>query len=264
MRIEQATHKPLTFKRNNHYKNVTKIVKAIRGLALTLKYIKVLDADQFKGKRIAIVGPASSAYEEQNGAFIDDFDVVIRINKAPAVVREGKYDSFIGRKTDMLFHSFFENEESGGGPLNLALFDALGIKYLVNPRSTFDGQRNTFNFFKKYLTPRVVYTLPKSVYARICSPLKGFRPTIGFTALSYAIQDIEFSELFITGFTFYRTPFGKGYRDHMQTPEKVRSFMTNQGLHDVDLEFESFLKLLNSSGKKIVMDRALNGILKNL
>lgn len=242
---------------------MSKIVKAIKGLGLTLRYIKVLNADQFKGKRIAVVGPASSAYEEQNGTFIDNFDVVIRINKAPAVVRDGKYDAFIGRKTDILFHSFFENEESGGGPLNLPMFDALGIKYLVNPRSTFDGQRNTFNFFKKYLSPRVIYTLPKPVYARICAPLNGFRPTIGFTALSYVIQDVEFSELFITGFTFYRTPFGNGYRDHMQTPEKVRSFMTKQGLHDVDLEFASFLNLLKSSGKKIVLDRTLEGIMKN-
>ena len=163
----------------------------------------------------------------------------------------------------MLFHSFFENDDSGGGPLDLGLFDALGIQFLVNPRSTLKGQRNTFNFFKKYLKPRTVFTLPRRTYAKICKPLGKFRPTIGFTALSYVIQEVQFNELFITGFTFYRTPFGKGYRDHMQSPEKVRSFMTNQGLHDVDLEFATFVKLLGSCHRRVILDPTLDGILKN-
>lgn len=223
----------------------------------------MLNADTLRARRIAVVGPASSAFDEENGKFIDDFDVVIRINKAATVVHDGKNERFIGRKTTILFHSFFENEESGGGPLNFSLFDTVGIKFVVNPRSTFSGQRNTFNFYKKYLQPRDVYTLPSSVYKKICSPLNGFRPTIGFVALSYAIQFVEFKELFITGFTFYRTPFAKGYRDHMQTPEKVRNFMAKQGLHDVDQEYRAFVDIFRESSKNITLDKALSGILQN-
>lgn len=243
---------------------MTKLFRALRGFFLTLRYINTLHSSKFDGRRIAIVGPASSAYEEPRGSFIDDFDVVVRINKAPATLRDGKRSEFIGTKTTMLFHSFFENNESGGGPLDLQLFRQLGIQFLVNPRSTLSGQRNTFNFFKKYLSPFIVYMLPIATYRKICEPLQGARPTIGFTALSYIIQEWNFSELYITGFTFYRTPFGAGYRDHMQSPEKVRSFMTDQGLHNVDLEFETFVNLWKSSPKKILVDRTLEGILKTV
>jgi hypothetical protein len=215
----------------------------------------------FAGKRIAIIGPASSAFNTGNGQTIENYDIVIRVNKSAHIVATKKFTRDIGDRTDVLFHSFFENNESGGGPLNLKVFDEQGVQYLINPRNTWGGQRNTFNFYKKYRVARTVYTLPARVYRDICKPLNGYRPTIGFTALMTALTS-EFKELYISGFSFYRTPFGAGYRDQIESAEKALAFIREQGIHNIDLEFESFKNVVATSAKNIVMDDVLIKLVK--
>jgi hypothetical protein len=72
----------------------------------------------------------------------------------------------------------------------------------------------------------------------------------------------NFRELYVTGFTFYRTPFGSGYRDNIQDPEKARAFILEQGYHNIDLEFAAFKDLFRSTKKNIVLDDTLAAIIK--
>ena len=90
----------------------------------------------FKNKRVAIIGAADSAFEGENGRFIDSFDVVVRINKA-LVTWSAEKELFIGKKTDVLFHSFYENESSGGGPIQFKNFKGFGLKFLVHPNTNY-------------------------------------------------------------------------------------------------------------------------------
>src|SRR5687767_2183282 len=110
---------------------MVKLYKFIYGLLLTLLYLRKLPLSYFKNKRVVIVGPASSAFQTGKGDFINAFDVIVRVNKSAGVVHHGKFSGDIGTRTDVLFHSFFENMESGGGPLDLKMFDKQGIQYLV-------------------------------------------------------------------------------------------------------------------------------------
>src|SRR5688572_1993232 len=192
-----------------------KIFNAFQGLRLQLRYAKKFDLNLFDGKRIAIVGAASSAYNTNKGDYINAFDYVVRINKAPLLLKEGKGIKDIGSKTDILFHSFFENDFSGGGVLDFQLYDKLGIRYVINPIPTFFGHRGIFNFYKKYLLKRTVYILPAEPHAVIEKRFGRFRPTTGFCAL-HAVLESNFSELFITGFTFFKTAYADGYRDSMK------------------------------------------------
>ncbi len=237
---------------------------AIRGLALFFQYKKIFDVAILKGKRVVVVGPASTAFKTDLGEYIDSFDFVLRVNKSAYVVDSGKFERDIGKRTDILFHSFFENTESGGGPLDFMMYQRQGVKYLINPRNTFAGLRNTFNFYKKYLAQRSTYTLPAPLYREICQPLQNFRPTIGFTALMTALHS-EFRELYITGFTFYRTPFGEGYRDQIQDPARAKAFINEQGIHNIDLEFEAFRNALKvNSGKSIKLESTLANIVSEI
>jgi len=240
---------------------LSKGLRFIYGLFLFFHCKRVLDIQTvLKGKRVAIVGAASSAFNSGKGSYIDGFDVVIRINKAGLLLKDGKWKQDIGAKTDILFHSFFENEQSGGGPLDLALFDSLGIRYLVNPIAAYEGYRVTFNFYKKYVTNRITYSLSKNWYQALKKKLGKFRPTIGFCALSAALNS-EFSELYITGFTFFKTPFGEGYRDAMKDTHQVQQHIRQAGLHDPDLEFRLFLDQLAANREKnIKMDDTLLAI----
>ncbi len=238
-----------------------KSVRFVSGLFLMLLYWRRLDLCRLtRGKRLAVVGAANSAFNTGLGEFIDNFDVVVRINKAPYVVADGKWRKDIGARTDILFHSFFENEVSGGGRLDFAIYDELGIKYVVNPIANFSGYRVIFNFYKKYLNGERTYSLGRKEYDELALRLNGFQPTIGFCAL-YALLKTEFSELYITGFTFFKTAFGEGYRNQMKEPEQVQKFIKDAGLHDPDLEFSVFLEMLEEyKDKKIVLDDELKKI----
>jgi hypothetical protein len=243
---------------------IAKSFRFVYGFILFKIYNRTLDFNGLvKGRRVAIVGAANSAYESELGSYIDKFDLVIRINKAPIVLQSNKWKDYIGTKSDILFHSFFENEQSGGGPLNLKLFDSLGIQYIINPIPTYEGFRVTFNFYKKYLAKRITYALPSKLYKQMAVNLEGFRPTIGFCALT-AILAAEFSEVYITGFTFFKTAFAEGYRNDIKEAHQVQKFIKDAGLHNPDLEFRYFLRLLElHKNKKILVDKTLQAILNS-
>lgn len=243
---------------------LTRGVRFILGFFLYHLNRRTIDLHSLlRGKRVAIIGAANSAFHTGKGSYIDGFDVVIRINKATLLLKESKWDQDIGRKTDILFHSFFENEKSGGGPLDFPWFDKLGIQYVVNPVAAYEGYRVTFNFYKKYLHWRKTYRLSMPMYRTIQAPLGSLRPTIGYCALM-AVLDCDIQELYITGFTFFRTPFGDGYRDAIREVSQVRQLIKDEGHHDPDLELAAFAKKWKeSSNKNIRMDDALMSILSN-
>ena len=238
-----------------------RLIKAVKGLMLALLNMRVVDLRSFQSKRIAIVGPASSAFNTGKGSYIDGFDLVVRINKSAMTVDSAKHENDIGRRTDVLFHCFVENLQSGGGPLDFDLYDRLGIRYVINPRNEWTGLRNSFNFYKKYLRQAKTYLLPRSLYVRIRQPLGGYRPTTGYSALC-ALMESEFTELYITGFTFFKTAYGVGYRDEMKESKQALSFIKGAGWHNPEYEFQEFKRLLQKNAhKKVITDQELTNIL---
>lgn len=241
-------------------KSLRTIINAGKGFFLLLGHCKIFNPDiVFKNKRVAIIGSADSALQEQNGEYLNGFDIVIRINKA-LVKWVPQNEDKIGMKTDILFHSFYENDASGGGMLDFEVFKSHGVNFVVNPINTLKGKRLNFNFYKKYRNKCETYLLSKKYYSEMESLFGSLRPTIGFAAI-YAVLKSPCKEVFITGFTFFRTPYAKGYRDALIDIKANRSYIAQQALHDPDLEFTSFIELLKSTAnKKILMDAALTKI----
>ncbi len=243
---------------------MNKIINSVKGLQLSFQGIKIFHPKvSFAGKRVAIVGPADSAYDVENGSYIDGFDYVIRINKALSTWKL-ENEKYIGTKTDLWFHSFFENSESGGGTLKPEIIQNRRVDKLVNPRSTFKAYRRTFNFYRKYKYAIQVYHLSDNIYRDLKKEFPDdLRPTVGFTAL-YASLISECSELFITGFTFFKTPYAQGYRDHLIDLEENTKHLQKQGIHDIELEFKLFKMFLFESRCGIVkLDDKLEAILVN-
>lgn len=249
--------------RSIHYHMVVKIYKAFLGLLIMPFRIRIFSPDRiFRNKRIAIVGPADSAYERENGTFIDGFDYVIRLNKA-LVTWENENEKYIGRRTDILFHSFFENMDSGGaGALDWKVFQNFGVQYLIQPRFDKKGWRLMFNYFKKYLnTENFIYVLSHAYYQKIISLFDKHHPTRGFYAL-YSALTSPCAEVFITGFTFFKTPYAKGYRDNIRDVDANKEHILKQGFHDTALEYANFLKLLQKASTiNIIVDNKLYDIL---
>lgn len=240
-----------------------KFIKAFLGLLIlpfNLRFFNPLSV--FKNKRVAIIGAADSAFEIKNGEYIDDFDIVIRINKAIVNWNE-KNEEYLGTKTDVLFHNFYENNHSGGGKLDFSLFNSRRINYVVNPNSDLSGVRLNYNFYKRYLKFNRTYILKPSLYKKMILPFGELKPTMGYAALWCALNS-PCKELFITGFTFFKTPYSKGYRDHLVDMKSNERHIKNQGIHDPDLEFQEFLKIIKKiPSNKLVTDNQLKLIIKD-
>ncbi|MGJ3236240.1 glycosyltransferase family 29 protein [Marivirga sp.] len=239
-----------------------KFIKAFLGLLIlpfNLRFFNPLSV--FKNKRVAIIGAADSAFEKKNGKYINEFDIVIRINKAVVNWNE-KNEEYLGTKTDVLFHNFYENEHSGGGKLDFSLFDSRGINYVVNPNSDFSGIRLNYNFYKKYLKWNRTFILQPSLYKKMIQPFGDLKPTMGYASLWCALN-APCKEVFITGFTFFKTPYSIGYRDHLVDMKANKKHLKDQGIHDPNLEYQEFLKLINSiPSSKIHFDKQLQMIVE--
>ena len=239
-----------------------KLAAALKGAFLTLRYRRVLDIQElFAGKRVAIVGPAGSLYDVANGALIDDYDYVVRINKALVKWPQGK-EAYTGSRTDILFHSLFENMDTGGGPLDFDLYATYGVRYVVNPRNTLPGWRLAFNFYKKYLSRLPLYVLPIALYQQCVRQFGPLRPTIGYTAL-YAALMSPCKEVFITGFTFFRTPYAPDYREKLADMKANAAHIDAQGIHDPELELRLFIQSLREArAQRVVLDQQLRAIIE--
>jgi len=73
--------------------------------------------DLFEDKSVIIVGPAESSLTYMRGPEIDEFDIVVRINSSP--IQLNRFSERIGGRTDVLFHSFFEDGDRGTGRIEL-------------------------------------------------------------------------------------------------------------------------------------------------
>ncbi len=248
-------------KGKNALGKILKIPQAVSGLLLMIFHLRFFSASSIlKDKTVAVVGPADSAYEEFNGKFIDSFDYVIRLNKA-IVNWDNSKEKHIGTKTDILIHSFQENEDTGGGKLDFDLFEKKGVRYVINAKYNYLGFRRTFNFYKKYLSKRNVYILSKESYSKCNKHFSKKIPTNGFRALSM-VFGAKPKKIFITGFTFFKTPYADGYRDSLGDFDVLKDNEKKRGLHDPDFEFTIFLKLLKESNSEILLDKKLETIVK--
>ncbi|UII23876.1 glycosyltransferase family 29 protein [Fulvivirga ligni] len=240
-------------------------LKALFGLWIMPFRIRFFNPKKiFLNKRVAVVGPADSTHDDENGDIIDSYDVVIRMNKA-LVTWNPKNQKYLGTRTDVLFHNFYENMNSGGGgPLDWEIFKGHGVKYLIQPRFDKEGWRLMFNYFKKYLnTKNSIYLFSHKNYSNIVGQFDKYHPTRGFYALSAALES-NCKEVFITGFTFFKTPYAEGYRDNIRDMKENEKHIQNQGLHNVDLEYNNFLKLLqNTPIKNVKVDKKLYAIIKS-
>lgn len=240
-----------------------RIRNTLHGLALMATNTKVFYPNRhFKNKRVAVIGAADSAFEEENGEYLNNFDFIVRVNKAPHSLTPDKH-KFIGSRTDVLFHSFFESfKDGGGGPIDWELYREQGIRFVINPHSNPKGLRDHLNFYKRNLNSKTTFLLPPSLYKDLKNSFGDLVPTVGFSSL-YAVLSAQCQEVYITGFTFFKTPYADDYRDDLKDVKKNDSFMKKQGFHNPDLELREFIKKLQQVKKmtKVKMDPALNDIM---
>ncbi|WP_422356276.1 glycosyltransferase family 29 protein [Roseivirga pacifica] len=241
-----------------------RILNAILGLLVMPFKVRIFRPERiFKGKRVAIIGAADSAFDTENGAYIDGFDYVVRVNKS-LITWNKENEKYLGTKCDVLIHNFHENMDTGGGgPIDWEVFKKFGVRYLIQTRNDKAGLRLMFNYFKKYLNQRdFIYVLPRNYYNGIIALFEKYHPTRGFYAL-YSALTSNCEEVFITGFTFFKTPYAYGYRDNIRELSANKEHIKSQGYHSIEMEYANFLKVLEKSNVgSIIVDDKLHEIIK--
>lgn len=216
-----------------------------------------------KNKKVAIIGPAESAFFNESGKYIDTFDIVVRVNRGIEMVKGN--ESFIGNRTDVLYNSLDYGINSGG---NLEGVDNT-IKFICCPYSIEEGT------FRRGAIPSSVFDkfnirfIDTKVYNKLKSGTNSGINS-GFGAIVDILQH-DIQQLYITGIDFYRSLYSSKYPS--QTNNMAVSFdaiekelefkkYPNRRVHHPDRQYIEFKKII-SSDERIKLDPFLTKIIKD-
>lgn len=239
----------------------------IRLVYYKLKYVFKFGSPYFKddhifeNKRIIVIGAANSSLNYLHGSEIDKFDLIVRINNTPAIAEQ--FPDQLGTKTDVLFSC-----------LNNFMRDSLSIrtvqnlkknktKYVLFPEG---GRRKALRKFYKFSlgNPDLkVKRFTDDFWKEVTYNYPSGHPTTGTSALLYLLRQ-NFSELHITGFTFYKTNYVSAYAEDTR---RETAFNNAMKYHNPPRDFEMFLdsyKQVLQLGKRVFIDEELNRILTPL
>lgn len=203
------------------------------------------------GKRVALVGPASTIEGSRQHDLIESHDVVVRLNHALPVPAHLEPD--VGCRTDVLYHNLWSGSPKARPfPELVALLDGhvqwvcSTYPYLnLEHRWTDDIDR-----FVKALSGRVPFRVPRNLrYLRTWWECRT-QPNAGVSAIADLLS-FDIARLYITGFTFYAgsQPYHAGYRGVGVTP-----------IHDQDRQ-RAFVARLLQADSRLVADAVLRQIL---
>ena len=221
--------------------------------------------DFLKNKTVALVGPSKSLeYTENNGAYIDSFDVVVRINKGLDVLGT----PFSGKRSDVLYNSLDLDPASGGYILPEALKDHK-VKFVRSPYAFSEGFHSPLvyshpaleslvsTYSLEHIDPDLYFNIKKETNSRVNSGLGAI-----VDLLSYNI-----SKLYITGIDFYRSSYLSNYNPHKKwetkkdTEEDLEFLVQDDdGHHHPDRQYRYFKDLFNTEDR-IELDTFMSKII---
>ena len=188
---------------------------------------------RFAGKgSLIIVGSAPSLRGSNQGAWIDSFDVVVRFNGC--AIRGFEHD--VGSRTDILvtnpYSETFHRPPADGLECGMIL---------VIARQTRRGDKEAFTEWAG--DSDVLFTYTPDIYGMDAPPRAG-GVTTGIYAISLLKRVLLPSRLGVTGFTLFQDQTAHYWSDEM--PAGVAR-------HDLQLDAELLVALLNSHGKGVVV-----------
>lgn len=226
------------------------------------KVLVSFDKLWFQEKRVAIIGGADSVLQEPLGAYIDSFDVVVRINNGVKIIED--QHRFVGLKTDFLFHTFYSEAGSKeSSPIEISLWAKNKVGRIIFARHEDLDKfsiRNANHFMDVTGDKCVFSQVPKNESKKEFAILSPFTPTTGFTAIN-VIMSCHPKELYLTGITFFKTAHNLKYRAFEK--EDMNRVFQVKGLHSPEGEYQHVKKLYLKNPNIIKPDKILKAIFDN-
>jgi hypothetical protein len=199
-------------------------------------------SEYVKGKRIAVVGPGPTTQGTNQGNIIDSYDIVMRFNSAVPVPTSAIAD--IGTRTDILCNCLEGKSESGGN-ITPMLWKKLGVKWVLSPypKEISYIKQNYSLFESKNKGQLPVECTDLNNFEKVRKEI-GTRPNTGFLGIIHLLN-FELSELYITGITFGRGGYMRGYKDHI-SPEQYNR-LSNSDIHQQKPQEDYFRKIYKTT-----------------
>ena len=211
--------------------------------------------EYISGKCIAIVGPAQSIIGTGKGHVIDQFDLVVRLNKSIPLPDNISED--IGTKTDIIYNSLNTSDYPGQNNLNTKVYQKYGVKFVASsyPFNNAVFHDDILNYIKKYKFELPLKVMNDKKYNNF-EHFLGTRPYTGTCAimdlLSYPIK-----YLYITGLDFYQTKYYSSYRKIGK--DKLKNIKNNI-IHKAGPQIE-YLRNVSLTDNRVVLDKFLDTML---
>lgn len=242
---------------------------------LNQKYNKITTLEQFakfiEGKKVAIIGPAPSVKDVEDGYDIErEYDLIIRINKQWK--HHSDLDKYIGKRTDILYHCMDPRPDCGGSLDFDYLFNnnlqyiISTIKYDFNNKQHRDKMFHCNSFLNWYYdfhienNNRIKFLPIDSDFYDHYDKLAQTRINTGLMAILHLMQ-FKVQKLYIKGFTFFLDGYLLDYRsiinnkkciDEKDTKEKVIDYMVKKNSnHNQQSQWELFKKVYHSKKTEI-------------
>lgn len=253
------------------FRKIIGLVRRIRGLFRSIydriqiqwkagKYIDDTLYKIFDGKSVALIGPADSSMSNKKGADIDQYDLIIRINKGYQLIEDAENREYIGSRTDVLFARLDERDCLDPETYDREMLQRQGLKHLIGFMRTpgLGYYYRTVSFIEKFgdVFGKQLKILSVKKYKMIFNSLFGSKPSVGYIAL-YTLMESKASEIYVTGITFYLTEYQKGYRDQTNTDEQLKKFKRRDDGHNPGNELVVFRKMLKKNRGRLTLDTFL-------
>jgi len=237
--------------------------------------------DIFRGKKVAIIGPSPSIYNEENGDYIEEnYDLIVRINKQWR--HDQDLNKYIGKRTDILYNCMNPSEECGGimnikhakeQNLNLIIDPIMFGHHMSNTRDhIFHGIKRVnfyviFHLNNQNNIPFGMINMDKYIK---WDNQANTRINTGLLAILDVLSS-DAKEVYIKGFTFFKDGYISNYRNKIagketneeNSSELVLSYMNKYSIHDQEKQWKFFKKFIQDEHiqRKIKMDESLTQIM---
>ena len=211
-----------------------------------------------RGRRVVIIGPATSCAEWNTAKDIEDYDIIVRLNQGMLVPEEWK--SSIGTRTDILFTHLLTYNQF----LRHDIESLKKVKRVVITNNKQEqGGAERGRIFKEHLDELGIRSEKPSDrrYKQLRRKHKSIYPTTGLLALHYLL-DSDLKELYVTGLTFYK-PDKDGRSAHPNYYPRMMPDGIEQGitLHPFDTELRSFVRRIMD--KRVTVDPTLGKMIED-
>jgi len=199
----------------------------------------VLSRNLFRGKRVVVLGPAQTVFDDMQGLDVESFDFIVRLNNGIALARE--HPEKLGSRTDILFHNLNEEGARNAGAIPPSLLLQHRVRLCVFPHWGFKGSktRKTRLYAKKKelsAYPQISLVVPPAKFCeQVRRDLGGHQPTTGTSAILFFLQ-CDLKELQLHGFSFFETRYVTGYNHAVTTDKEAQDWAAASNVHDPSRE----------------------------